>query len=58
MDEENTVQEPSYTKEQMIRSKRFAGQRDLLEALLSNDESYTCKQADAILQGFLKGKVN
>lgn len=58
MDEENTVQEPSYTKEQLIRSRRYAGKRDLLEALLANDESYTCKQADAILQGFLKGKVN
>lgn len=49
---------PAYTKAQLLASRRYAERRDLLCALLADGETYTVKQADALIQKYLKGCVN
>lgn len=49
---------PVFTKERLLQSKRFAQQKDLLNALLKDDQEYTIVQVETILNRFLKGKVN
>lgn len=46
-----------YTKEQLIRSFRYARYRDLLGALLQNGKSYTFEEVEVLLNKYLKGKV-
>ena len=48
----------SFSKEQLIYSKRFQDYRDLLEGLLEQGKSYTIEEAEKEIQQFLKGKVN
>lgn len=48
----------SHTKEQLLRSERYAKRRDLLTALLEDDKQYTLKEVDTAIEKFLKGKVN
>lgn len=49
-----TVKEPKFTKEQLLRSKRYAKKRDAIQALLKGDETYTLKQVDDALEKFYK----
>ena len=46
-----------FTKSQLIKSKKFAGKADVLNALLSDDEFYTIGNAEGIVEKYLKGKV-
>lgn len=46
----------TFSKQQLLRSKRYAAKKDLLNALLQ-DKEYTVEQVDKILNDFLKGKV-
>lgn len=48
----------TYTKEQLAASKRYANRRDLIRALLENGKAYTLKEADALIEKYMKGKVN
>lgn len=43
----------SYTKEQLLESKKFSGCRDILCALLRDDLTYTMKEAEKIVSSFL-----
>ncbi|WP_419962103.1 hypothetical protein [Psychrobacillus sp. BM2] len=47
-----------FTKEQLVKSKKYSHQRDVLNALLSDVEVYTFDEVDQKLHEFLKGKVN
>lgn len=47
----------SFTKEQLISSKRYAGKKDVLTVLLSDGKTYTISETDKILNDFMKGKV-
>lgn len=47
-----------YAKEQLIKSDRYMKRRDLLGALLKDGERYTLKEVDAMLDKYMKGKVN
>jgi len=49
--------EPTFTKEQLIHSKRYAHKRDLLTALLKDGEALTLSQADEQIETYLKGRV-
>lgn len=42
---------------QIMTSKRYAGQRDLLAALLDQKESYTTDEVDAQISGFMERMV-
>lgn len=50
--------ETAFGKEQLISAKRYAGKRDALTVLLSDDKMYTLSETDKILKDFMKGKVN
>lgn len=49
---------PKFKKEALLRAKRYAQYRDLLNALLDDEEEYTAKEVADKVDGFLKGKVN
>ncbi len=48
---------PNFSKEQLLQSKKYAQQKDLLNALLATDREYTAAQVDTVIDDFLKGKV-
>ena len=48
---------PKYSKEQLVRSQRYAHRRDLLGALLKDGKSYTFDEVDDLLNKYMKGKV-
>ncbi len=47
----------TYTKEQILASKKFCNRRDLAEAVLEKDKKYTLEEADKLIEKYLKGKV-
>ena len=51
------VDEEKYTKEQIVNSKTFINNRDLLNAVLEN-KSYSKKEINEIIKNYKKGKVN
>ena len=52
-----TVEETSYTKEQIISSKRFNGYADILNTVLGN-RKYTFTEVDSLLNEFLNKEVD
>ena len=50
------VAEEKYTKEQIVNSKTFINNRDLLNAVLEN-KSYSKKEINEIIKNYKKGKV-
>ena len=46
-----------FDKATLLASARYADRRDILAALLEDDEQYTFAQVDAALQNFMKGAV-
>lgn len=53
-----TLTEVSYSKEQLLESKKYAARRDLLGVLLEDGKSYTEAQVQMVISDFMKGKVN
>lgn len=51
------VIEEKYTKEQIVNSKAFINNRDLLNAVLEN-KSYSKTEVNEIIKNYKKGKVN
>ena len=49
--------DPVFTKAQLLRAKKYDNRKDLLMALLREDEQYTFAQAEKLMQNFLKGTV-
>ena len=48
------VTEEKYTKEQIVNSKTFINNRDLLNAILE-DKSYSKKEINEIIENYKKG---
>ncbi len=46
-----------FTKAQLLASQKYAGRRDLLDALLDGEKSYTSAEADAAIDKFMKGRA-
>lgn len=46
-----------FSVEQLLNSKMFREQRDLIHAILDPDETYTAKEAQEKIEEYLKGKV-
>ena len=46
-----------FSKEQILASARFANRRDLVDALLDENESYTLETVDNLIQKYVKGRV-
>lgn len=49
--------EASFSKGAFLRSKIFKYQRDLIDAILEDDKTYTVKEVEDLLQKELKRKV-
>lgn len=50
--------EYKYSKEQIVKSKTFINNVDLLKAILEDNKEYTIKEVKEIINNFMKGKVN
>lgn len=46
-----------YTKEMLISSKRFEDKKDILNAILLENESYSIDEVNEKIKKFMKGKV-
>lgn len=51
------IKEEQFTKEQIVNSKTFIDNRDLLNAILEN-KSYSKREIDEMIKNYKKGKVN
>lgn len=51
-------QEPLFSKEQILVSKKYKNRRDVLSAILEDGKQYTFETVDSLLEKFMKGKVN
>ena len=51
------VAQEKYPKEQIVNSKTFINNRDLLNAVLEN-KSYSKTEVNEIIKNYKKGKVN
>lgn len=49
--------EPVFFKEDLVKSRRYADKRDILNALLKRGETYTIEQVDKIISDFLSKEV-
>lgn len=52
------VNEEKYTKSQIVNSKTYISNRDLLNAVLKENKKYTKIEIDEIIKNYMKGKVN
>ncbi len=55
--EEKVIIENKFTKEQLISSKLFRNDKDVLSAILESNKEYTKKEVQEIIEKFKKGKV-
>ena len=53
-----TIEVATFTKAQILDSKKYANRRDALSVVLNDNENYTLEDVDALLDNFMKGKVN
>ena len=49
---------PAFTVAQLLTFDRYRERRDLLGVLLDKDQRYTFSEVDALIDNFMKGKVN
>ena len=58
--ETKTVEQSAvtYTKEQILCSKKYKYRRDALGVVLADGKEYTTEEVDTLLDEFMKGKVN
>jgi hypothetical protein len=56
--EDGTANVPTFSKEQLLRASAFQDRRDLLWSLLEDGKEYTRAEVEAIIDKFLKGRVN
>ncbi|MBS6396673.1 MAG: hypothetical protein KH452_05930 [Clostridiales bacterium] len=47
----------AFTKEQLMNSDRYEGQKDLIDALLPDGKTITISEMDEKIMAFKKGKV-
>ncbi|MGP1488397.1 MAG: hypothetical protein ACTTIX_04280 [Peptoanaerobacter stomatis] len=56
--EENiNIDTDEFTKEQLIKSKKYEDKRDILNVILKNDELYSISKVDEMIEVFLKEEV-
>lgn len=47
-----TMTEPAFEKKQLVRCKKYAGRKDLVNALLDDGQKYTFSQVDSMINDF------
>lgn len=53
-----TLPDDVFTKDALIASRRYAADRDILDALLEDGETYTIAEADNIITDYKTQEVN
>lgn len=53
----NVIESITFTKEKLLKFKRYRNRIDLLNALLDDTRAYTFEEVDALIDNFMKGKV-
>ena len=54
---EKQVDDIRYTKEQLLKAKRFSDNVDILNVVLDEYSVYTVKETEKLIINFLRGKV-
>ena len=49
--------ETTFTKQQIINSKKYLDRKDVLNVLLKDDKSYTIKEVNKLINDFMKKEV-
>lgn len=49
--------EARYTKKQLLRKERYKNQQLFIKVLLKDDERYTYKEVDQIIQDYLNRRI-
>ena len=49
--------EQEFSKEQIVAAAKYRDKRDLVDALLDEDKSYTMKTVDNLVEKYMKGQV-
>lgn len=57
MGKEKIKDEEKFTKEQIISSKLFSKNKDVLSVKLKDNKEYSKKEVQEVLENFMKGKV-
>lgn len=55
---QDVKEEIRFSKQVILKSKKYENRIDLLGALLKDKKKYTFTEVDSILSEFLKGKVD
>lgn len=56
-EETTEAKETLYNKNAFLRSVKYKDRRDLINALLQDGKEYTEKEAERIINNYMKGKV-
>ena len=51
------IEQPKFTKEQLLDSDRFRDRIDLVSAILSDSEEYTIEFVEEQIEKYMKGQV-
>ncbi len=54
---ETDAVEIKFSKSQLVESKRFSGQKDLLNTILEDNKEYTLEEVVSKVEKYMKGKV-
>lgn len=52
-----TERTDTYTKEQVLSSKRYEDKKDAVNVSLKDGKSYSIEEVDELIANFMKGKV-
>lgn len=55
---ETKKEEVKFTKEQILKSKKFKNRVDLIRVILQDNESYTLEEVQKEIDKFMKRRVN
>ena len=55
--EEAVLDEPMFTREQIIKSKKYQESADLIGAILLPEKGYTLKEVDSLIEKFMKKEI-
>lgn len=53
----SAVKEPKFSKEVLLKSKRFRNERDIVAALLKDGVEYAVSEVEVMITDYMKGKV-
>lgn len=55
--EKKVVKESKYSKQQILKSKKYLDRQDLINALLNDNTQYSLSEVDKLINVFMKGEV-